>query len=165
VTQGDLLADRDGVHAAARCRRAGPTGVRASIVAKNSRNGEGAKGTQEGGDVTDQTTEQQPTAVSEATKQVGEIRARWAWVEPAVWTERMLTALEVGVKGGKWFSLMDKVYARANLRVAFAKVKANGGAAGVDQVTVEMFERHLEENLNRLAQTLRDGTGQAAMCV
>ena len=108
--------------------------------------------------MTDQTTEQQPTAVSEATKQVGEIRARWAWVEPAVWTERMLTALEVGVKGGKWFSLMDKVYAQANLRAAFAKVKANGGAAGVDQVTVKMFERHLEENLNRLAQTLRDGT-------
>ena len=108
--------------------------------------------------MTDQTTEQQPTAVSEATKPVGEIRARWAWVEPAVWTERRLTALEVGVKGGKWFSLMDKVYARANLRAAFAKVKANGGAAGVDQVTVKMFERHLEENLNRLAQTLRDGT-------
>ena len=42
-------------------------------------------------------------------KQAGDIGARWAWVEPAVWTERMLTALENGVKGGKWFSLMDKV--------------------------------------------------------
>ena len=30
-------------------------------------------------------------------------------VEPKVWTERMLTALEQGVKGGKWFSLIDKV--------------------------------------------------------
>ena len=29
---------------------------------------------------------------------------RWAWVEPTVWTERMLAALEHGVKGGKWFS-------------------------------------------------------------
>lgn len=108
--------------------------------------------------MTDETTERQPAAVSEATKQAGEIRARWAWVEPAVWTERMLTALEQGVKGGKWFSLMDKVYALRNLRAAFARVKANGGAAGVDQVTVEMFERHLEENLNRLAQTLKDGS-------
>jgi RNA-directed DNA polymerase len=103
-------------------------------------------------------TEPQPTAGSGATKQVGETRARWAWVEPAVWTERMLTALQEGVKGGKWFSLMDKVYALPNLRAAFAKVKANGGAAGVDQVTVEMVECHLEENLNRLAQTLKDGT-------
>ena len=49
---------------------------------------------------------------AEKAKQAGEIRARWAWVEPAVWTERMLTALEEGVKGGKWFSLIDKVYTR-----------------------------------------------------
>jgi len=48
--------------------------------------------------------------------------------------------------GGKWFSLMDKVYALPNLRSAFAQVKANGGAAGVDHVTVEEFERPLEEN-------------------
>jgi len=33
-------------------------------------------------------------------------------VEPSVWTERMLTALETGIKGSKWYSLMDKVYAR-----------------------------------------------------
>jgi hypothetical protein len=32
------------------------------------------------------------------------------------------------------------VYALANLRAAFAEVKANGGAAGVDNQTVEMFE-------------------------
>ncbi|HVP81150.1 MAG TPA: hypothetical protein VMV04_24945 [Thermodesulfobacteriota bacterium] len=51
VTQGDLSVARDGVHAAVRCRRAGPTGVRAPIVAQNSRKGEGAKGAQEGGGV------------------------------------------------------------------------------------------------------------------
>ena len=44
-----------------------------------------------------------PAAVPKA-KQAGEIRARWGWVEPEVWTDRMLTALEQGVKGGKWFS-------------------------------------------------------------
>ena len=43
----------------------------------------------------------------------------------------MLTALEKGVKGGKWFSLMDKVYA-GNLRAALRRVKANSGSAGVD---------------------------------
>ena len=37
------------------------------------------------------------------------VQGRWAWTEPAVWTERMLTALEQGVKGGVWFSLIDKV--------------------------------------------------------
>ena len=41
------------------------------------------------------------------TKQVGETHARRAWVEATVWTERTLMALEHGVKGGVWFSLMD----------------------------------------------------------
>jgi len=61
----------------------------------------------------------------------------------------MLTALEQGVKGGKWFSLMDKVYALPNLRRAFARVKANAGAAGVDHVTVEEFAGHLEAHLEK----------------
>ncbi len=64
----------------------------------------------------------------------------------------MLTALEQGVMGGRWFSLMDKVYALSNLRKAFEGVKANGGAAGMDHVTVKDFERHLEENLEKLSQ-------------
>ncbi len=88
----------------------------------------------------------------------GEIRARWAWVEAEVWTERMLTALEQGVRGGKWYSLMDKVYALPNLRRAFERVKANQGAAGVDHVTVEEFECHLEENLEKLSRSLEDGS-------
>jgi RNA-directed DNA polymerase len=58
----------------------------------------------------------------------------------------MLTALEQGVKGNKWFSLIDKVYALPNLRKAFERVKVNGGAAGIDQVTVKEFERHSVEN-------------------
>jgi retron-type reverse transcriptase len=47
---------------------------------------------------------------------------------------------------------------KASLRKAFARVKANSNAAGVDHVTVEEFERHLEANLERLSQSLRDGT-------
>jgi RNA-directed DNA polymerase len=101
--------------------------------------------------------EVKPAAVPEA-KQAGEVRARWMWVEPAVWSERMLTALEQGVKGGKWFSLTDKVYRPANLRNAFARVKANKGAAGVDHQTIEMFEQHLEANLEYLASALKDGS-------
>jgi RNA-directed DNA polymerase len=70
----------------------------------------------------------------------------------------MLMALEKGVKGGKWFSLKDKVYALANLRAAFAKVKANRGVAGVDHETIEMFEHRLEENLEKLSRSLREGS-------
>lgn len=90
--------------------------------------------------------------------QAGEVRARWAWTEPAVWTERMLTALEQGVKGGQWFSLIDKVFSLPALRQAFARVKANGGAAGVDHQTVGMFAQNLEANLEQLSRTLKDGT-------
>ena len=106
--------------------------------------------------MTGKQTEAKPATVSERTKQAGEIRAQWAWVEPEVWTERMLTALQQGVKGGKWFSLMDKVYALGNLRKAFQQVKTNGGAAGVDHQTIKMFEHHLEQNLKTLSRTLKD---------
>lgn len=98
-----------------------------------------------------------PTTVPEA-KQVGEVRAQWAWTEPTVWTMRMLTALEVGVKGGIWFSLIDKVYKPGNLRAAFAKVKANQGSAGVDRQTIEMFEADLDTNLSKVAQQLADSS-------
>src|SRR5258705_7346530 len=101
--------------------------------------------------------ETKPTTVQEA-KQVGEVRARWAWTEPSVWTERMLTALEVGVKGGIWFSLIDKVYKLGNLRAAFAKVKANQGAAGVDHRTIEKFEAELDTNLSKVSQQLAEGS-------
>ncbi|MGH9882829.1 MAG: reverse transcriptase domain-containing protein, partial [Pyrinomonadaceae bacterium] len=101
--------------------------------------------------------EEKPAAVPAMATQAGEVRARWAWTEPAVWTERMLTALEQGVKGGKWFSLIDKVHRMANLGNAFARVKANKGAAGVDHQSIEMFEQHLEANLERLATAVRNG--------
>ena len=105
-------------------------------------------------------TEPEPWQVSRpgGAKHHGEVRARWAWAEPSVWTDRMLTALETGVKGGKWFSLIDKVYAMRNLRAAFAEVKANRGGAGVDHQTIEMFESHLEANLEYLSRSLREGT-------
>ncbi len=90
--------------------------------------------------------ETQPVSVPRAANPTGEIRARWAWVEPSVWTERMLTALENGVKGGVWFSLIDKVWSKPNLSAAFARVKANRGAAGVDHQTIAMFEKDLETN-------------------
>src|SRR5258707_439613 len=86
------------------------------------------------------------------------IRARWAWTAPEVWTDRMLTALEQGVRGGRWFTLIDKVYAPSTLRAAFARVKANRGAPGVDHVTVAMFDARLDANLAALAEALRTGT-------
>lgn len=102
---------------------------------------------------------QTPSAVVSATaKQAEDVRARWAWTEATVWTDRMLTALENGVKGGQWFSLIDKVSSEANLFWSFVKVAQNKGAAGVDHITVDEFARHDSKNLKRLAQQLADGT-------
>jgi hypothetical protein len=141
VKQGDL---RDGIGAAFMLEESRRTasvsaGVRAAAVARKRRNGRGAKGRREVEAVKDRESDDQPVAVPEEAKRTGEVRARWAWTEPTVWTERMLTALETGVKGGRWYSLMDKVHHLPNLLSAYQKVRANQGAAGVDHQTIEMF--------------------------
>jgi RNA-directed DNA polymerase len=101
--------------------------------------------------------EARPAGVTERSKQAGEAPTRWAWVERAAWTERMLAALETGVKGGKWFSLMDKVYAARNLQAAWEKVRQNQGAAGTDGQSVGDFGARADQELTRLAGELRQG--------
>jgi len=86
------------------------------------------------------------SAAVEATRGGEAPTPRWPWVEPSVWTARMLAALETGVKGGRWHSLMDKVWDRRNLQRSFEKVKAKTGAAGTNHVTVEEFGRQLERH-------------------
>ncbi|MEO5338810.1 MAG: group II intron reverse transcriptase/maturase [Magnetospirillum sp. WYHS-4] len=81
----------------------------------------------------------------------------WSWVEASIWTERMVSALGNGVKGGRWFSLIDKVYAPATLAAAWEKVRANRGAAGVDGQSIERFAARAEDYLAELASDLRTG--------
>jgi RNA-directed DNA polymerase len=102
--------------------------------------------------------ENPPSKVPATATQGGDVQSRWAWTEPAVWTERMLTALEQGVKGGVWFSLIDKVSAERNLWAATAQVVANHGAPGVDHVTVEAFQADGEANVAKLTAALRAGS-------
>ena len=65
-------------------------------------------------------------------KQGREVPPEWEWTEASVWTERMLATLERGIKGGKWFSLIDKVWRKGNLQSATEQVLRNKGGAGVD---------------------------------
>ncbi len=69
----------------------------------------------------------------------------------------MLTALENGVGGGRWFSLIDKVASLENLFAAYVRVAERDGAAGVDHQTVEAFGERLPERLDHLVQALRGG--------
>jgi len=70
----------------------------------------------------------------------------------------MVSALDNGVKGGRWYSLMDKVYAPATLKAAWQKVQANGGAAGVDGQSLKRFAARAELYLSELATAVREGS-------
>ena len=101
--------------------------------------------------------EDKSTSVPRGTqraKQVEEILGRWAWVEPTVWTIPMLTALEQGVKGGKWFALIDKVFAERNLMAAFQQVAKKKGAAGVDHESIRAFGEQLPGIIRGLSKAL-----------
>ena len=87
----------------------------------------------------------------------GERRKLW-WTEASIWTERMVSALENGVKGGKWFSLVDKVIRPATLNAAWQRVARNKGAAGVDGQDTERFSIHAERYLHELQVSLEDGS-------
>lgn len=99
-------------------------------------------------------------SVSQKAKQTESAPSEWAWVDRAVWTERMLAALGNGVKGNKWFSLIDKVYRLSTLQAAWEQVKANRGAAGVDRQSIEGFAANAERYLSELARDLEQGKYQ-----
>jgi group II intron reverse transcriptase/maturase len=56
----------------------------------------------------------------------------------------------------KVHSLIDKVYKRKNLEMAWERVRANRGSGGVDGQTLEAFEAQLDEQLDRLQRELRE---------
>ena len=70
----------------------------------------------------------------------------------------MLEALSKGVKGGKWYSLMDKVWDSSHLTLGVWEVIRNDGAPGVDHRSCEQLERELSSEVDRLHRQLRDGT-------
>jgi RNA-directed DNA polymerase len=103
-------------------------------------------------------SESEASSVPKEAKQGAQAHDRdWTWVEACVWNERMLAALGNGVKGGKWFSLIDKVHHPVTLQAAWRKVAANAGAAGVDRQSVEQFAARAEQYLEELEAALKAG--------
>jgi RNA-directed DNA polymerase len=72
----------------------------------------------------------------------------------------MLRALNRGVKGNQWFSLIDKVYAEATLEQAWEKVQSNAGGSGVDRITIERFAKGCPRGLLDLKEQLRTASYQ-----
>jgi len=110
----------------------------------------------------DRRSEDPPASVSASKpdKQAGEDLWSIHKAELFVWSEKMLRTLARGVKGGKWFSLIDKVYADRTLSLAWQKVKSNAGACGVDGITVDRFEKDSEARLLAAKEHLKSGTYQ-----
>jgi len=74
----------------------------------------------------------------------------------------MLEALERGVKGDKWFSLIDKVYSEKTLAAGWEKVKSNVPVRrdGVDGITIERFEKQAKERLLAVKEQIEGGDYQ-----
>jgi RNA-directed DNA polymerase len=80
------------------------------------------------------------------------------WAEASIWTDRMVSALGNGVKGGKWFSLIDKVHRPSTLEAAWRSVARNKGAAGVDRMSIERFQAQEARYLHELHEQVKAGT-------
>src|SRR5580704_15738579 len=95
---------------------------------------------QEGGCVMAKQADPKPATVPFGATPAGQPPSVKEWANRAVWNDRMLDALHQGVRGGKWHTLIDKVYNSFNLYVASLSVLGNEGAAGVDHQTVAQFQ-------------------------
>jgi len=104
--------------------------------------------------------EEHSTEVPARDKQVEEDLWQRYGAEHGVWTESMLMALERGLKGNKWFSLIDKVWSDRTLELAWEKVKSNAGACGVDGITIGRFAKDSQERLLAVKEHLKRGTYQ-----
>ena len=102
--------------------------------------------------------EESSAAVPERDKQAEEDLWQRHKAERGVWTEPMLVALERGLKGKKWFSLIDKIARSDVLQLAWEKVRTNAGSCGVDGITIGSFEKDSQSRLLAVTEHLSKGT-------
>lgn len=93
-------------------------------------------------------------------KQGREVPPQWEWTEASVWNERMLATLERGIKGGKWFSLIDKVWKTENLHSATEKVARGKSKQKPDGRKCHRYLEQSPERLPRLQEKLKQGDYQ-----
>src|SRR5688572_20272630 len=60
------------------------------------------------------------------------------------------------MRAKKVHSLVDKVYRRKNVEVAWERVKANRGSGGIDGQSLQEFEQQLDTHLDRLCAEFRE---------
>jgi len=104
--------------------------------------------------------EEPSVSVPERDKQTEEDLWQRHKAERGVWSEPMLVALERGLKGNKWFSLIDKVWSERTLELAWEKVLVNAGACGVDGITISRFTKDSQSRLLAVKEQLKRGIYQ-----
>lgn len=123
-------------------------------------NDRGAKGERKEDHRSEGQGEARSSAVSVTGKQDEEALWQRHKAQRGVWSEKMLMALERGVKGGVWFSLIDKINSERTLRLAWEQVQHNAGACGVDCMTVEHFAKDSQNRLLAVKEHIKRGTYQ-----
>lgn len=98
--------------------------------------------------------------VAPSPRQLEGLRAQLSLESNAIWTDRMLEALQKGVKGNRWYSLMDKVWNPSHLRLGAWQVIRNDGAPGIDHRSCQQLEEELSSEVSLLERRLREGTYQ-----
>lgn len=93
-------------------------------------------------------------------KQGREVPEKWGWTEASVWNERMLATLERGIKGGKWFSLIDKVWKMENLQSAAEKVARGKSRQKPDGARCHRYLEQSADRLPRLQELLKQSEYQ-----
>jgi RNA-directed DNA polymerase len=90
---------------------------------------------------------------------------RTDWKRHPAWTEAMRAALNRRrTEGGKWFSLIDRMYDPRQLWAAWERIdqrtkgEARHRGAGVDGVRVEEFSKRAGHEVARLAEELKTGS-------
>jgi RNA-directed DNA polymerase len=91
-------------------------------------------------------------------KQGREVAPKWEWTEASVWTERMLATLERGITGGKWFSLIDKVWKMENLQSAVKKVAEGKSEQKADGRRCRRYAEASQWKLPPLQAKLKSGS-------
>jgi len=90
-------------------------------------------------------------------KQGREVPEKWGWTEASVWNERMLATLERGIKGSKWYSLIDKVWKGENLQSAAEKVARGKNPQKPDGRKCRRYLEGSPERLPLLQEKLKGG--------
>jgi RNA-directed DNA polymerase len=90
-------------------------------------------------------------------KQGREVPPQWEWTEASVWTERMLATLERGITGGKWHSLIDKVWKMENLQRAVQKVAEGKSPRKPDGRRCRQYAEQSARRLPALQRNIQSG--------